>query len=100
MPVAVQLHATSKPWDMIGNEKCIRVCRYTLEEAMCTLPYGWCAESVSHFHENPGGSDQRLTQVLRYSDGGSMKTVCRVQQSDIVESISEHFDHDNGFPWA
>jgi len=67
---------------------------------MGALPYCWCAEGIGHFHENPCRSDQRLTQGLRGLDGSSMKTICRVQQSNIVESISEHFAHDNGFPWA
>jgi hypothetical protein len=72
MPIAVKLHATSKPQHMIGNEQRIGVCEYALKETMCTLPYYWRTEGISHFHENPGSGDQRLTRVLSCLDSSSM----------------------------
>ena len=90
MPVAVKLHTTNKPRHMIGNKERMRVCGHALEESMGTLPYYWRTEGISHFHENPGSSDQWLTQILRCLDGSSMETICR----------SEHLGHGNGFPWA
>ncbi len=85
---------------MIGNEKRIGVCEYTLKETICTLPYYWRTQGISHFHENPGSGDQRLTQVLSCPDSSSMEMICRVQESNIVESIGEYLSHGNGFPWA
>ena len=85
---------------MIVNEQCIRVCKYALKETVGPLSYYWRTEGISHFHENPGSGDQRLTQVLSRLDNSSMVMICRVQESNIVEGVGEYFGHGNGFPWA